>query len=669
MSLGQKTLLIASLALTGLGFLLYLSLANILSPGSRDEIIVSYVTVSVVVAGGGFFLVTLLLINQLVLTRLGRVNAAIRKVGASHDFSKRLEIDHADELGALSLEINGLLGSLQEAQQAALSAKLQGTPEALSPPAITGYCLPVGNAPFGAEQLLGTIFRAAPVMLAVCSAEDQRFIEVSDSFLHLVGLSREKLLGHTLTEVEIWGDGPTRKRWLQLLAREQSVREAECQLRTSAGEPRDALVSIEWLRVGAASYFVLAACDITGRVEQEAQLRQAQKMEGVGQLSARFAHDFNNVLAVVQGYASILISSPSLEPQTQKALKEVAAAADRGAYLTRQLLTFSRKQIMQPKTLDLNCLLQGLESTLQRLLGESSALKFSFSPDTPAVRADPAMIEQVIVNLAANARECMPRGGQFAIHTGNADPADIALRQKPGEPAARFACITVTDTGCGFEPASLTRIFDTSFSTNPKGGAKTGGMGLAAVYSIVKQHQGWIDAISELGRGTTFKLFLPAETKAASAKAPPPGLPKGDERILLVEDELGLCTMVEGILRRCGYKVFTAPNGIQAMQLWKQQKGQFELLLTDMVMPEGLTGRQLAEKLKVQNPALKVIYSSGYSVELVNKDGFELAEGLTFLQKPYHPQKLAQTVRACLDSPADTPVEEQSAVLAETATC
>jgi CheY-like chemotaxis protein len=289
-----------------------------------------------------------------------------------------------------------------------------------------------------------------------------------------------------------------------------------------------------------------------------------------------------------------------------------------------------------------------LDNSLHRLLGESSAVKFNLSPDALPVRADVGMIEQAVVSLAVNARESMPRGGQFSISTSSAHLTPNDLRQKPEGQAGRFTCITVADTGCGFEPGTLKRIFEPFFS--PKGRGKGSGLGLATVYGIVKQHNGWIDVSSQVGQGTIFKIFLPIETVTPTAKTPPPGVRGGKERILLVEDEPGLCAMVEGILRRYGYNVTTAPNGVDAIQIWKQHKGQFDLLLTDMVMPEGVTGRQLADKLKMQSPELKVIYSSGYSADLVTDEGVELSEGLNFLQKPYHPQKLAQTVRSCLDS-------------------
>ncbi len=679
MSLGRKTLLIASLALAGLGGVLYAALASILSQNVQDEMMVSYLAVSVVVAGGGFFLVTLLLMHKLVLTRLARLNAAISSISASGDFSKRLEIDGRDELASLAFEINTLLATLPALPRLVQSANSEAAPgphalASLQPeensqvktpdPSEGSRIIPLPMAAMarghsGSDEggdgdsgrLFREIFRTAPVALAIGSADGGRFTEVNDSFLTLVGLSREKVLGRTFADLEIWADAPMRERWMRLLAEQQSVREFDCGLRSPSGEPRQTVASVEWLNLDEDRCFLFAASDITGRLNQELLLRQTHKMEAVGQLSAGFAHDFNNILAIVQGYTSILLSDKGLEPQANKALKEVSAAADRAANLTRQLLIFSRKQIMQPKTLDLNRLLQGLENTLQRLLGESSAVKFNLSQHTPSVRADAAMMEQAIVNLAVNARESMPRGGHFSIATAQVEINQKDLEQKPERRAGRFSCLTVVDTGCGFDPANLNRLFEPFFSAKGKGM----GMGLATVYGIVKQHNGWIEVTSQPGQGTTFKIFLPGEIKPAqTVKTPPPGVSGGDERILLVEDEPGLCVMVESILRRYGYTVFTAPHGIEALQLWKQQKGQFDLLLTDMVMPEGVTGQQLAEKLKAQNPALKVIYSSGYSADLVSEEGIDLCEGQNFLQKPYHPQKLAQTVRNCLDAAVES---------------
>jgi PAS domain S-box-containing protein len=671
MSLSGKTLLISALALAGLLGLLYGAAASIVH-SVNDELVVSYVVVSVVVAGGGFFLVTLLLMHRLVSTRLKRLGAAISGISASGDVSKRLEIDGRDEIGGVALELNALLQQLQQSQQGAhANAEVRPSSRAASREESTDAdnldaltrsgiaapeegrtprSLPSGHFAAGdSPEHFAQLFHSAPVALALCKLQDEQCSEVNDRFLEFVGLRRDDVVGRRLTELGIWDDEATRERWLRVVAARQPAREVECRLRTRGGEARDALASIEWLKLGSEEYFLFAACDLTERLDQEVQLRQSCRMEAVGQLAAGFAHDFNNILAIVQGYTSLLLVNKGLDAPTSKALKEVSAAAERAANLTRQLLLFSRKHIMQPKTLDLNRLLQGLEMSLQRLLGESNALQFNLATDPLMVRADTTMMEQAIFNLAVNARESMPRGGQLSISTAPVTVSAEHLRQKPDARAGRFICLTISDTGCGLEPANLSRIFEPFFSAK---GVKGMGLGLSTVYGIVKQHNGWIEVSSQPGKGTTFKIFLPVEVQVAMPKAPLPGIPGGKEKILLVEDEPGLCAMVEGILRRCGYTVVTAPNGVEAIATWTKHGGIFDLLLTDMVMPEGVTGQQLAQKLQVYAPDLKVIYSSGYSVDLVSNDSLDLTDGVNFLQKPYHPHKLAQTVRACLDAAA-----------------
>jgi PAS domain S-box-containing protein len=693
MSLSRKILLISSLALAGLGGLLYTALSSILSQGPHDQMVVSYVAVSVVVAGGGFFLVTLLLMNQLVLTRLARLRSAVHRISSSEDFSRRLEIDERDELASVALEINHLLQSCQRShgiptngqpESSAPAPETQVVDEPEQPQATPTFYLDtsLGSSrvpllldwasadsqlvlPFSSQapepsssEWFRDIFRAAPVPLAICSVDGERCREANESFLKLVGLEQDEVIGRNLGDLEIWAEPAGREQWHKLIAQKQPVREFGCRLKTRSGDCRETLASLEWVKLENEPCFLFAACDLTSRLHQEVEIRQTQRMEAVGQLAAGFAHDFNNILAIVQGYTSILLTDKALDAQASKALKEVSAAAVRAADLTRQLLTFSRKQIMQPKTLDLNRVLQGLENTLQRMLGESSAVKYNLAPDALPIRADVGMLEQLVVNLAVNARESMPRGGQLTVSTANVEITPEYVSRKQDSRVGRFTCLTFTDTGCGFEPANLNRIFEPFFSA--KGRARGTGLGLATVYGIVKQHNGWIEVTSQPGHGTTFKIFLPSEAKVASVTKAPVGVQGGKERILLVEDEPGLCTMVEGILRRYGYTVVSAPNGVDAIHLWNKHRGEFDLLLTDMVMPEGLTGQQLAEKLKAQNQNLKVIYSSGYTADLVGADGTELTDGLNFLQKPYHPQKLAQTVRSCLDA-----VEKEKPVLTE----
>lgn len=391
------------------------------------------------------------------------------------------------------------------------------------------------------------------------------------------------------------------------------------------------------------------AMDITERLNLEAQLRQSQKMESVGQLAAGVAHDFNNLLTIIQGYTGLLLERKDIPADASDSLKQVSVATERAANLTRQLLMFSRKQVMQPQELDLNAVISNVAKFLRRILGEDIILHFNYAPNLPAIHADSGMIEQIIMNLAVNTRDALPRGGQLSIGTSVAEINETHVQINPEARVGRFVCLRFSDNGAGIPSDVLPKIFEPFFTTKEVG--KGTGLGLATVYGIVKQHQGWIEVASKPGAGTTFRVYLPSADRPAhpSGKARRERVEGGHERILVVEDERELRALVSEILRDYGYEVVEAPNGPDALPLWKQNEGNFDLLLTDMVMPGNMTGRELAEKLKAQKPGLKVIYTSGYSVETIGKD-FSFRRGVNFLQKPYHPLALVKVVRDCLDS-------------------
>jgi PAS domain S-box-containing protein len=399
--------------------------------------------------------------------------------------------------------------------------------------------------------------------------------------------------------------------------------------------------------------------DVTDMLSLEAQFRHAQKLESVGQLAAGVAHDFNNILTVIQGYADCLIAQNSSDPSTAKALKQIADAARRAAALTRQLLMFSRKQVIQPKVLDMNAVLQNLANMLQRLLGEDVALEFNYALTLPQIEADTGMLEQVVMNLAVNARDAMPKGGKLRIGTASVEIGDDYVRQHLESRAGTFVCVTITDSGCGMDRQTLERIFEPFFSTKEVG--KGTGLGLATVYGIVKQHRGWVEVSSQVGSGTTFKIYFPATARknevAADTLAAPQTVRGGKETILLVEDEAVLRELVRDILGQYQYRVVEAASGIEALKAWDENNGQIDLLLTDMVMPEGMTGSDVAAQLRKRKPGLKVIFTSGYSAEAVGRD-FSQGDA-AFLAKPYLPPQLAQTVRQCLDA---APRQPQTAV-------
>ena len=389
--------------------------------------------------------------------------------------------------------------------------------------------------------------------------------------------------------------------------------------------------------------------DITAQRRLEEQFRQAQKMEAVGQLAGGVAHDFNNILTVIQGHASLLTQA-KLDESSEKSAQQIAQAASRAAGLTRQLLTFSRRQLIQPKRLDMNKIVGNLTNMLGRLLGEDIALQLNYCQSTPVVEADVGMMEQILLNLAVNARDAMPKGGQLAIRIIGMDLDEKYAASKPDARPGSFVCVSVTDTGMGIASENLSRIFEPFFTTKEVG--KGTGLGLATVYGIVKQHQGWTEVESHVGKGTTFRIFIPRVSAGTSGPIEKPTtsivVKGGDEHILLVEDENPVRELVARVLERYGYRVFQAGTGAEALEIWKRSKKDIKLVLTDLVMPNNMNGRELAEKMWAEVPGLKVIFTSGYSADIVGKD-FKLQPELNFLQKPYQPQSLALTVRRCLD--------------------
>jgi signal transduction histidine kinase/CheY-like chemotaxis protein/HAMP domain-containing protein len=390
--------------------------------------------------------------------------------------------------------------------------------------------------------------------------------------------------------------------------------------------------------------------DITERLSLEAQLRQSQKMESVGQLAAGVAHDFNNMLTIIQGHSGLLLAKSSQKPELKESSQAIYFAAERAANLTRQLLMFSRKNVMQPRLLDLRETVSNMSKMLERLLGETIRLSFQPPAEIPLVQADAGMIEQVIMNLAVNARDAMPKGGELRIAaeavTINADYIHTHPDARPGA----FVCLRASDTGSGMDAATMSRIFEPFFTTKEVG--KGTGLGLATVYGIVKQHEGWIQVASQVGLGTTFSIFFPASTAPVEAKHQETALTTevrgGKETVLIVEDEPILRDMAHLILSDCGYKILEAGSGREALRVWEQHQNEIDLLVTDMVMPEGISGMELAQRLHADKPKLKIIFASGYSMDDIDT-GFVRKGHAAFLQKPYTHVSLAKAVRDSLD--------------------
>jgi PAS domain S-box-containing protein len=392
-----------------------------------------------------------------------------------------------------------------------------------------------------------------------------------------------------------------------------------------------------------------AMLDVTERRRLEDQLRQAQKMDALGQLSGGVAHDFNNLLTVIQVNAALLART-SRNTNVREHTDAISEATERAAALTRQLLMVSRKQIMQQRPVDLNAVVANLTRMLRRVLGEDIALVAQCQPRLPLVAADINLLEQVILNLVVNARDAMPRGGQLTIVTGSAELAEATQKSGFEVAAGTYVWVSVSDTGTGIATEHLPHLFEPFFTTKKVG--RGTGLGLATAYGIVRQHRGWIEVDSELGRGTSFRLFIPATEGVASQPVDTTSaedeLPSGTETVLVVEDEHALRDLVVSLLASCGYTVLHAGSGIAALELWKQHASRIQLVLTDVVMPGGVSGRELAERLRAERPDLPVVYTSGYSPDLTGS-GEALVEGVNFLQKPYQPAALARAVRNCLD--------------------
>jgi signal transduction histidine kinase len=384
----------------------------------------------------------------------------------------------------------------------------------------------------------------------------------------------------------------------------------------------------------------------------EEQLRQSQKMEAIGLLAGGVAHDFNNLLTIILGNAEVALENAARgEPPGTDNLEQIVEAANRAGKLTRQLLAFSRKQVMSPKPLDLNQLVNQLGQMLRRIIGQDIHLHCTCAPALPLVQADVGMIDQAVMNLVVNARDAMKTGGEVEITTEVVDIDSMQLHRRREAHVGRFVCLSVKDQGTGIAPEDLTRIFEPFFTT--KGIGKGTGLGLSTVFGIVKQHQGWLEVESKLGVGSIFRIFLPALPPAPIAAAGAPDKPAssdGREVILFAEDEMEVRQITCLILGMAGYRVLAAGSGPEALEIWSRHAGEIDLLLSDILMPGGMDGRELAQRLSAAKPTLKIILLSGFTGDLPGaKAGQAPRVCHRFLQKPCARKDLLQAIREVLD--------------------
>jgi len=476
-----------------------------------------------------------------------------------------------------------------------------------------------------------------------------KLLDVNPALVEMLGYSSEADLKAVNLDVNVYRDPDERARILR--DRPERFEGVEVVWKRKDGTPISVRLSGRLVHdpEGATDYYEMIAENVTERRALENQLRQAQKMEAVGRLAGGVAHDFNNLLMVIKGHTELLLENLREHDWHYRKVEQIHKAAERAAALTRQLLAFSRMQVLQPKVVDLNAVVTEMSKMLPRLIGEDIELSIGTSLNLGRVKADPGQMEQVILNLAVNARDAMPRGGKIVIETTNCELDEVYARRHPPMQAGRYVMLAVTDTGIGMDAETQAHIFEPFFTTKEMG--KGTGLGLATVYGVVKQSGGFIWVYSEPGRGTTFKIYLPrvdegvesARTEKAAAEAP-----EGSETVLLVEDERDVRDVAREFLMLGGYTVLEAKNGAEAIEMARRHPDPIHLLVTDMVMP-GMGGRELAAQLAPLRPEMKVVYMSGYTEYASTRQG-DIDHNAVLLTKPFTRGDLARTVREALQA-------------------
>jgi PAS domain S-box-containing protein len=495
------------------------------------------------------------------------------------------------------------------------------------------------------EEKFAKAFRSSPLAMTISTQADGRYIDVNDAFSKMLNYQREEVIGHTAHELQVWAEPSGRTAFVQQLLSSARVTGFPTKFRTRSGAMRRTEISAELIELDGSPCVLAITQDVTEARLLEEQFRQAQKMEAVGRLAGGIAHDFNNMLSVIIGYSELLQDSLASSP-ARKSADEVKKAAERAAALTRRLLAFSRQQVLSPRVLNLNGVVDNLGKMLRHMIGEDVELVFTPGVGLGNVRADPAQMEQTIMNLAVNARDAMPHGGKLVIETRNVE-VDTMFASTLSVGPGSYVVLTVSDTGSGMDQATMLRIFEPFFTTKEPG--KGTGLGLSMVYGIVNQSGGSVRVFSEPGKGTMFNIYLPRVDEAPTedsfkAESTPA---KGNETILVVEDEEPLRRLVAGVLENNGYTVLQASEGKESLTLAKEHEN-IDLLVTDVVMP-GLSGPELAELLRDVLPNMRVLYMSGYTNDLMTERG-ALESGEMLLEKPFTKNSLLSKVKIVLES-------------------
>jgi PAS domain S-box-containing protein len=501
------------------------------------------------------------------------------------------------------------------------------------------------------EASYRTLVEQAPVGI-YRSTPEGRFLSVNTALVRILGYDAAADVLHLDMARDVYADPAERQRLVDRdTYTDRQYDDVEATWKRQDGRLLTVQLSVRAVRNGEGQieYYETFVRDVTDQRRLQQQLLQSQKMEAVGRLAGGIAHDFNNLLTVITSYSELLLRDFEKDDPKRDDLEQVRKAADGAAALTRQLLTFSRQQVVEPRVVSLNAVVENFQKILRRAIGEDVELVTRLAPDLGPVLADIGHLEQALMNLAVNARDAMPTGGTLTIETADVEHDPDYARDRGAAAVRWFVMLAVSDTGCGMDQATQARIFEPFFTTKAPG--KGTGLGLATVYGIVQQAGGFIWVYSEPGHGTTFKLYLPQANATAEGMTAGPGaahVPRGTETVLLVEDAAAVRAVSKQVLERQGYTVLEAPNGEAALRLAQHHDGPIHLLLTDVVMPL-LSGRQLAEQLARARPGVKVLYTSGYTDDSVVRHGV-LEAGTAYLQKPFSPESLARKVREVLDA-------------------
>lgn len=559
---------------------------------------------------------TMYLLERMVLSRVANLSEEITQVGASGDLSARLSVKGEDELAFLGVAINGMLEDLERAQVERHEGKTR----------------------------LAVMIEKMPAVLWTTDTE-LRFTSGMGAGLETLGVRPTEMVGRSLSEYFQTNDPefPAIVAHNKALGGQSFTYEIDW-----AGRVFESHVQPLRSSEGDLLGVIGVALDITDRKRLTDQLRQSQKMQAVGELAGGVAHDFNNLLMVVKGHAEMLLDQLAESSPLRQNVVQVQKAAERAASLTRQLLAFSRLQVLQPRVIDLNEVVGGMIQMFSRVIGANIELAFLPGSRLGHVKADPSQIEQVLLNLVVNARDAMADGGRLTIETSTVELDRSHAAKHTGMIPGHFVMLVVSDTGCGMDAKTQARIFEPFFTTKTQG--KGTGLGLATVYGVVKQSGGFIWVYSEPGHGTTFKIYLPEvaeEVDRSVVEKVAPRAQKGSETILIVEDEESVRDLVKDYLVAAGYHVLEASDGVQALEIAAGHTGTIHMLVTDVVMPR-LSGREVAARISATRTNLRVLYISGYTDDSVFRHGV-LEGGMAFLQKPFNLKTLAQKIREVLD--------------------